>query len=81
MENREDLIKARAYELWQKAGMPHGQDRIHWEEAERLVEAELSAPARNGAAPKKRTPRKNGDAAHAEVTPVKKVRARAKPKA
>jgi hypothetical protein len=31
----EERIKQRAYELWEAAGRPHGQDAQHWARAER----------------------------------------------
>ena len=35
-----ELIAQRAYEIWEHAGWPHGQDKVHWEQAEReLLEA------------------------------------------
>lgn len=38
-----DLIKQRAYAIWEQNGCPQGQDREHWEQAEReLLDA---APA------------------------------------
>ncbi|MEJ0091143.1 MAG: DUF2934 domain-containing protein [Limisphaerales bacterium] len=30
-------ITIRAYELWQQAGCPHGNDRDHWLQAEREI--------------------------------------------
>ena len=36
----EDLIRVRAYEIWESQGRPLGFDRQHWEQAEReLLEA------------------------------------------
>ena len=32
-------IAARAYELWQQSGCPHGQDQEHWFQAERELRA------------------------------------------
>jgi len=35
-----ELIQLRAYEIWEREGAPHGQDKEHWERAEReLLEA------------------------------------------
>ena len=31
-------VAAKAYELWEKRGRPHGSDRQDWFEAERLVQ-------------------------------------------
>ena len=38
-----DLIKLRAYELWELGGYPHGLDKKHWEQAEK----ELLDPAQD----------------------------------
>ena len=39
----EDLIRQRAYAIWEQSGRLHGLDRVHWEQAEReLLDA---APA------------------------------------
>ncbi|MET0280201.1 MAG: DUF2934 domain-containing protein [Steroidobacteraceae bacterium] len=35
-----DRIEARAYEIWEKAGRPHGEHEAHWLEAERQIEDE-----------------------------------------
>lgn len=34
---RERKIRERAYELWEREGRPEGEERSHWEEAERQV--------------------------------------------
>jgi hypothetical protein len=33
----QEQITIRAYELWQQAGCPHGNDKSHWLQAEREV--------------------------------------------
>lgn len=43
---REQKIRAKAYELWEAAGRPEGQEKDHWVEAERLVDAEDPSAAR-----------------------------------
>lgn len=40
MTERDDNIRAKAYELWEQAGRPEGQEAEHWAEAERLFDAE-----------------------------------------
>jgi len=40
MTSREDRIRQRAHQLWLEAGQPEGQDKRHWEEAERLIDIE-----------------------------------------
>lgn len=44
-DEREQKIRAKAYELWEAAGRPEGREREHWAEAERLVDAEASPGA------------------------------------
>jgi hypothetical protein len=36
----DDKIKARAHQIWEREGRPHGRHHEHWEEARRQVEAE-----------------------------------------
>lgn len=38
MSEREQKIRRKAHELWEKAGKPDGQHDHHWSEAERLVD-------------------------------------------
>ena len=40
-----EQIRARAYELWEREGRPHGRDRQHWEQAERELRNQGPAPA------------------------------------
>lgn len=37
-----EKIAARAYEIWQEAGCPHGQNEAHWYQAERELKTRLS---------------------------------------
>ena len=39
-DDREDRIKARAYEIWQREGSPEGHENDHWQEAEQELDAE-----------------------------------------
>ena len=32
-------VAARAYEIWQQSGCPHGKDKEHWFQAERELRA------------------------------------------
>ena len=46
--NRDDAIRARAYEIWEAEGFPARRDRQHWEQAAREIEdaqAEIAAGA------------------------------------
>ena len=40
MASKEDLIRERAYDLWQQAGQPHGRSDEFWQLAWREVEAD-----------------------------------------
>lgn len=40
MSGKEDRIRARAYELWERNGRAHGNHEQHWQEAARQIEAE-----------------------------------------
>lgn len=44
MSEREEKIRAKAYELWEAAGHPHGDDQRFWHEAAALI-APDAAPA------------------------------------
>lgn len=55
--DREQQIRARAYEIWESEGRPDGKEAEHWERAAREVaergdgQAEGGAHATNGAGP------------------------------
>lgn len=54
--DREDRIRQRAYELWEREGAPHGREQDHWHQAMQEIEAEdrsASEPAPK-ASPRKR---------------------------
>ena len=38
MDERENLIRQRAYELWERDGKPEGQEMHFWLEAEREID-------------------------------------------
>ncbi|WP_269064601.1 DUF2934 domain-containing protein [Rhizobium sp. GN54] len=40
---KQDLIRKKAYAIWETEGRPHGQDERHWQQAE--AEIETSSPA------------------------------------
>lgn len=46
MTGREDRIRQRAHELWEKAGQPDGEDERFWSEAEAEIEREDRRPSR-----------------------------------
>jgi hypothetical protein len=37
---REERIRVRAYQLWEAAGRPEGQQQEHWDQARRDIDAE-----------------------------------------
>ena len=39
-DDREERIKARAHEIWQREGSPEGRENDHWKEAEQELDAE-----------------------------------------
>lgn len=52
----EELIRQRAYEIWEAGGRPHGFEKLHWEQAERElldaapeIEERAAAPTTPGA--------------------------------
>jgi hypothetical protein len=53
MMDREERIRRKAYELWEAAGCPHGDDQGHWHAAVAAIDAEDAAAApRRAAKPK-----------------------------
>jgi len=57
----EDIVRHRAYALWESEGRPFGRDTEHWRVCEELIRAELAAPspkkvARKAASRKKAAP-------------------------
>lgn len=54
-DDRQERIRLRAHAIWENQGRPHGQDRDHWNQAIREIDAEDAAakkkkPARATAA-------------------------------
>ena len=50
MSDKEERIRQRAYEKWQKAGESHGWHDRHWAEAEAELSSEDEAPSAESAA-------------------------------
>jgi hypothetical protein len=42
-ETREQRIRQRAYELWEREGRPEGREEEYWKRAEELLEDETQA--------------------------------------
>lgn len=81
-DDREERIRKRAYEMWERDGFPEGQHNAHWQEAEAEIDAEMrsegSASRAAGAddaasaKPKKtRAPRKPATSKAADASPSK----------
>ena len=43
--DKEERIRRKAHEMWEKDGRPDGKDGHHWDEAEKLVNEEDSIKA------------------------------------
>ncbi len=58
-DNRDELLRARAYALWEEEGQPHGRDADHWAaaEAELFGDAAKSTAAPEATARPARKPR------------------------
>jgi hypothetical protein len=54
--SREEKIRVRAYELWEKDGSPAGRADEYWEQARAQIDEEESAADENGTEPKSRLP-------------------------
>lgn len=42
-DDRHDRISASAHAIWEAQGRAHGQDRDHWDQATREIDAEVAA--------------------------------------
>lgn len=56
IENSDDAVRERAYEIWEREGRPDGQHESHWKQA--LVELGLLNPAALQSEGQKAKPRK-----------------------
>ena len=75
-DNREDRVRQRAHEIWQREGQPEGQGARHWLEAEGEIDAEDEAakPAKVKVPAKAKAPAKPKAAAKpAAKKPAKKA--------
>jgi Protein of unknown function (DUF2934) len=46
MTDRDDLVRERAYQIWQERGQPEGSAEDHWFEAEREMAGETDKTAK-----------------------------------
>ncbi|TIY01229.1 MAG: DUF2934 domain-containing protein [Mesorhizobium sp.] len=44
--DREERIRRRAHEIWEREGRPEGREREHWDQAVQEIEAEDSEAER-----------------------------------
>ena len=54
-KDRDQLIAARAYLLWEEEGRPHGAHERHWEQASREIMAAAEVKPRTRTAAKRKT--------------------------
>ncbi len=52
----DEKIQVRAYELWEKAGRPHGQDQAYWFRAVSEIAEEVLVDKVPAAKPRRRKP-------------------------
>jgi hypothetical protein len=81
-DDRQHRIRQRAHAIWESHGRPHGNDRDHWDQATREIDAEDAAakkkPARAAAVPKPKAAAK--PAAAPKASAAKKPAAKTKAK-
>jgi hypothetical protein len=65
-QDREERIRVRAYEIWEREGRQEGSDLAHWEQAENELREEEAG---------ERQPAEEADATPAAATPKRKRRA------
>lgn len=49
--DREERIRRRAHEIWEREGRPHGREQEHWDQAVQEIEAEGSETERGPVEP------------------------------
>jgi hypothetical protein len=49
MNDLEELIRQRAYQLWQDEGCPEGRAQTHWDRASEAIESERQSVASEAA--------------------------------
>ena len=71
MNDLEERIRERAYQIWEKEGRVHGRDEQHWHTAKLELTSALATPSATVI----------GALEDADAAPAKKARRTAKPKA
>jgi hypothetical protein len=69
-EDREERIRKRAHQIWEREGKPHGRDAEHWRQAASEIDAEAAA---SDLEPKPTEP------AEPEASPARRRRAARRP--
>ncbi len=67
-----EQISARAYQLWEEEGRPHGRDIEHWSRAAGELAGVTAAPATTSAALEVKAPAKRARAKAAATEPAAK---------
>jgi Protein of unknown function (DUF2934) len=66
MKDKEERIRIRAHQIWEREGRQHGQDQRHWEQARREIEDEEPTGDKTNSVAGPAA----GDGSEAETTPV-----------
>ncbi|MDX8466062.1 DUF2934 domain-containing protein [Mesorhizobium sp. VK23B] len=78
-DDRQERIRRRAHEIWERAGRPEGAHMEHWDQA--TAEIDGAAKPKAKAAPKKAAAAKAAKPKAAKAEKPAKAKAAAKPKA
>jgi hypothetical protein len=62
-----ELIRIRAYALWEDEGRPHGRDADHWRQCEEAIRADLNVAAAPKPAKKAKAPARKKAPARASL--------------
>ncbi len=49
--DRDELVRRRAYQIWEQAGRPEGTDQENWMQAAREIDEEMAEDADSAPAP------------------------------
>jgi hypothetical protein len=58
----DDIVRHRAYALWESEGRPFGRDAEHWRASEEMTRAEIASAPAPKKAPRKSAPRSKASA-------------------
>ena len=64
MDQQTDMVRSRAYQIWENEGRPDGRDLWHWLEAERQIQSDTGAGGDRrprATPPSRRTAAEKGD--------------------